>query len=159
MTLNDEFVLGILHRLNLFSNLDSPALIELGNLFKERIYNLNEVIFQEGSVGETMMVIASGEVRVSQIPGPDKEETLVVLKKGDLFGEMAMLDDLPRSATIIAHTNVICLEIKRDDFLAFVRHNCCDSVEVLLKLTRTLSARLRETDAKLKAFISFSQWV
>lgn len=159
MELNDNFVLSILKGLDIFSDLDEQALTELGHLFKERIYDQKEVIFEEGSIGNSMMVIASGEVRISQIPDPKTEETLVILKKGDVFGEMGLLDDLPRSATPIAHTNVITLEISRDDFLNYVLKNCENGVKILLKLSRTLSSRLRETDAKLKAFVSLSQWL
>ncbi|NIN21293.1 MAG: cyclic nucleotide-binding domain-containing protein [Candidatus Aminicenantes bacterium] len=145
--------------MDIFSDLDEQALTELGHLFKERIYDQKEVIFEEGSIGNSMMVIASGEVRISQIPDPKTEEALVILKKGDVFGEMGLLDDLPRSATPIAHTNVITLEISRDDFLNYVLKNCENGVKILLKLSRTLSLRLRETDAKLKAFVSLSQWL
>jgi CRP-like cAMP-binding protein len=159
MKLNDEFVLSILKSLDLFADLDDQALLDLSRLFGERIYDQKEVIFEEGSAGNSMMVIASGEVRISQIPDPKTEETLVILKKGDIFGEMGLLDDLPRSATTIAHTNVITLEIRRDDFLNYVQDNCESGVKILLKLSRTLSSRLRETDAKLKAFVSLSQWL
>jgi CRP/FNR family cyclic AMP-dependent transcriptional regulator len=159
MELNDNFVLSILKGLEIFSDLDEQALMELGQLFKERIYDQKEVIFEEGSIGNSMMVIASGEVRISQIPDPKTEETLMILKKGDVFGEMGLLDDLPRSATPIAHTNVITLEISRDDFINYVLKNCENGVKILLKLSRTLSSRLRETDAKLKAFVSLSQWL
>ena len=106
-----------------------------------------------------MMIIASGEVRVSQTPGDNTEETLVVLKKGDVFGEMSLLEGLPRSATTIAHTNVIVLEITRSDFLDYLEKDSESGVKILLKLCRTLSSRLRETDVKLKTFISLSQWI
>jgi CRP-like cAMP-binding protein len=81
------------------------------------------------------------------------------LKKGDVFGEMALLEDLPRSATTIAHTSVITLEISRDDFLNYIYKNSENGVKILLKLSRILSSRLRETDVKLKTFVSLSRWL
>lgn len=159
MKLNDEHVLAILRGLNLFKGLDDPSLIQLGKLFDERIFNQDEVIFNEGDPGNSMMVIASGEVRVSQTSGEKTEETLMVLKKGDIFGEMGLLDDLPRSATIIAHSNVITMEIARPAFLAFIQKDCISGVRILLTLSRILSARLRETDEKLKTFVNLSQWL
>jgi len=159
MKLNVEFVLDILRGLDLFEGLDDPALRELGKLFEERIYDQDEVIFEEGAPGNSMMVIASGEVRVSQTSGEKNEETLVVLKKGDIFGEMGLLDDLPRSATIFAHSNVITLEITRPAFLTFVQQDSKSGVRILLRLSRILSARLRETDTKLKTFVDLSQWL
>jgi CRP/FNR family transcriptional regulator, cyclic AMP receptor protein len=158
MKLNDEFILTLLQSLDIFKNIESDSLVQLGRRFKERIFNQDEIIIEEGSIGDSMMVIASGEVRVSQTPVPGEEETLMVLKKGDVFGEMAMLEDLPRSATIIAHTHAITLEISRSDFLDYIEKDCKNGVKILLKLSKILSSRLRETDVKLKAFINFSQW-
>jgi CRP/FNR family cyclic AMP-dependent transcriptional regulator len=159
MKLNDDFILDLLQGLDIFENVDSPSLVELGRLFKERIFTQDEIIFQEGSVGGTMMIIASGEVRVSQKMSSDSEEALIILKKGDIFGEMALLEELPRSATVIAHTNAITLEISREDFLDYIRKDCQNGVNILLKLGKILSSRLRETNVKLKAFVTFSQWL
>lgn len=160
MGLNDEFVLSMLSGLDIFADVENTALLELGKMFKERVFDQREVIFEEGSIGNSMMVIASGEVRVSQqAKEAEMEEALVVLKRGDIFGEMALIEDLPRSATIIAHTNVITLEINRTDFLDYLENNCAAGAKILLKLCKILSSRLRETDVKLKTFVSLSQWI
>ncbi|UCH92412.1 MAG: cyclic nucleotide-binding domain-containing protein [Candidatus Aminicenantes bacterium] len=156
--IDSSFVVTMLRGLDIFAGLDDSALTELGHLFKERVFDQQEVIFEEGSIGSSMMIIASGEVRVTQKADTDAEEALVILKKGDVFGEMALLEDLPRSATIIAHTSVITLEISRDDFLNYIHKNSKDGVKILLKISRILSSRLRETDVKLKTFISLSRW-
>jgi len=81
------------------------------------------------------------------------------LKKGDIFGEMSLLEELPRSATIIAHTNVITIEITRDDFFNYIESDPQNGIKILIKLCKILSFRLRETNSKLKAFINFSQWL
>jgi CRP-like cAMP-binding protein len=157
--IDSSFVVTMLRGLDIFAGLDDAALMELGHFFKERVFDQQEVIFEEGSIGSSMMIIASGEVRVTQKSDTDAEEALVILKKGDVFGEMALLEDLPRSATIIAHTGVISLEISRDDFLNYIHKNSKDGVKILLKLSRILSSRLRETDVKLKTFVSLSRWL
>jgi CRP/FNR family cyclic AMP-dependent transcriptional regulator len=154
-----SFVAEILGGVTIFSDLDALSLSELGRFFTERVFDQQEVIFNEGSIGNTMMIITSGEVRVTQESTPNEEEALVILKKGDVFGEMALLEDLPRSATAIAHTSVITLEISRDDFLNYIRENSENGVKILLKLSRILSARLREADVKLKTFVSLSRWL
>jgi CRP/FNR family transcriptional regulator, cyclic AMP receptor protein len=159
MELNDEFILSLLQSLDIFEDIDNSSIIRLGHSFKERVYSQNEIIFTEGSIGSTMMVIASGEVRVTQKPGPGTEETLMILKKGDIFGEMSLLEDLPRSATVIAHTNTIALEICREDFMDFIDKDNKNGIKILLKLSRILSSRLREANVKLKAFVNFSQWL
>jgi CRP-like cAMP-binding protein len=157
--MNYEFNLEILKELDIFSELDSSALRKLCQLFEEKIYNQGEVIFEEGSIENSMMIITSGEVRVSQKADSNTEEALVVLKKGDFFGEMALLDDLPRSATAIAHTNVIIFEISRNHFIDFIDSDAKSGVKVLLQLARILSSRLRETDTKLKTFVNLTKWI
>lgn len=159
--INNSFVVSMLKGLNIFADLDDESLLNLGLLFKEKVFEQLEIIFEEGSIGNSMMIITSGEVRISQKASSDSEaeEALVILKKGDVFGEMALLEDLPRSATTIAHTCVITLEISRDDFLNYIHKNSENGVKILLKLSRILSSRLRETDVKLKTFVSLSRWL
>lgn len=159
MKLNPDFILALLRNLDIFEDMSDPDLVTFGNFFKDRIFVQNEVIFHEGEPGNSMMIIASGEVRVSQTHGPNSEEALMILKKGDIFGEMALLEDLPRSATVIAHSNAITLEISRIDFLNYIEKEPRNGIKILLKLGKTLSSRLRETNAKLKAFVNFSQWL
>lgn len=156
---HNAFVLDILCDLDIFTDIRIDDLKDLSSLFEERIFKRGETIFDEGSVGSTMMIIASGEVRISQKADQETEEALVVLKKGDIFGEMALLEDLPRSATTIAHTDVIIFEIGRENFLEFIESHSYSGMKIVLKLARTLSARLREADVKLKAFVSLSKWI
>lgn len=159
MQYHEDFIAGILKRLNLFSDLEGPSLLKLSKNFKEKVFKEGDTVFTEDSIGNSMMIITSGEVRVSQKSDPGNEEALIILKKGDLFGEMGLLEDLPRSATVIAHTNVVMLEIARTDFLDYLNKEPEAGVKILLKLSRILSSRLRETDTKLKTFISLTQWL
>ena len=159
MNFDDEFIVGILGNINIFKDLTTKTLKTLGSLFDEKVFNNGEIIFKENSIGSSMMVIASGEVRVSQETGPDGEEALIILKKGDLFGEMALLEDLPRTANVIAHSNVILLEVSREKFMNFLENNSEAGVKILIRISQILSFRLRETDTKLKAFISLTKWI
>jgi len=159
MKSQNGFVLGVLSEMELFSEVDYNSLVILSNLFEERVYNQAEIIFEEDSIGTSMMMITSGEVRISQMSDPQTEEALIVLKKGDVFGEMALLDDMARSATAIANTNVIIFEIQRERFLNFIENNKEAGVKILMKLAKILSSRLRETDAKVKAFVSLTKWI
>jgi CRP-like cAMP-binding protein len=154
----DNFVVNLLKGMEIFSDLDFQPLKELSQLFEENIYNEGDIIFEEDSIGNSMMIITSGKVRISQRPDPDSEEALIFLSRGDIFGEMALLDDLPRSATAIAHSDVIIFEISRKNFLYFIDLNTAAGVKILFKLAKILSSRLRETDLKLKTFITLSKW-
>lgn len=155
----DMFILNVLKGLDIFSDVDDHAIRNLSALFEERIYSQEEIILEEGGIGNSMMVITSGQVRVSQTQGPNLEEALIVLKEGDVFGEMALIEDLPRSATIIAHTNVIIFEISRNHFISYIARDSENGLKIVLKLAKILSSRLRETDNKLKAFVKMTQWI
>lgn len=154
-----EPILDFFKNVAIFSDLDDRALHELSNLFLEKEYKQGDTIFSEDSIGNTMMIIYTGEVRVSQTPNPETEEALIVLKKGDFFGEMAMLEELPRSATTIAHTDCVILEINRNHFMNFVEVDSNSGIKILIKLAKIVSARLREADKKLKAFTDLTKWI
>jgi CRP-like cAMP-binding protein len=158
MEMKDDFVIDVLKHADIFEDLDQRSLHELSQLFLERVYNEGETIFEEESIGTSMMIVMSGKVRITQMDGSQSEEALIMLKKGDVFGEMNLFEGLPRSAAAIAHTNVILLEIRREEFLHFIMANADEGVQILMKLGRIMSARLREADLKLKTFIKLNQW-
>jgi CRP-like cAMP-binding protein len=113
-------------------------------------------VFAEGSSGDEMFVVISGRVRISkQVPGVG-EEALAILEPGAWFGEMAMIDDSPRSADALAHTACALAVLRREDLeqLMFVDK---DLAYVLLwTFVRTLSERLRETNAKIQGFFAMA---
>ncbi len=156
--MNDLFY-SLMKELYIFQDLSSNAIKELGKRFVEKIYNKDEIIFKEGDVSNSLMIIASGEVRITQKVSESNEEALMVLKKGDVFGEMALLENLPRTAYAIAHTNVVIFEITRTDFYDFIDKDCENGVKILLKIAMRLSSRLREADIKLKTFLNLTQWL
>lgn len=156
---SQDIIIEILHKLPLFSELHSAAIKELTMLAEERLFHQGETIFEENTNGDSIMVIVSGEVRITQRARVSGEETLTVLRKGDFFGEMALLKELPRSATAIAHSDTCMLEISRDKFKRFIEKDTASSIKILFTLARILSARLREADVKIKAFVNLSQWI
>lgn len=159
MNLDKDIIIGILKNITLFSELNYSAVKELTYLFSERVFQIGETIFAENDTGNSLLVIISGEVRISQRADISGEETLTVLKQGDFFGDMALLEDLPRSATAIAHCDTFMLEISREQFLRFIEKDAASGVKILFTLARNLSARLREADVKIKAFVNLSQWI
>lgn len=112
------------------------------------------VLFEEGAFGDKCFIISSGEVRISKMVPNGGEEALAVLKAGDYFGEMALIDDFPRSAHAIANTDAALLTISKsalDELLFFDKEI---ARKILWTLTRTLSARLRETNDKMAALLA-----
>jgi CRP/FNR family cyclic AMP-dependent transcriptional regulator len=113
--------------------------------FRQR-YRKSEVIFEEGSTGGEMYLIHSGRVLLSVGQNETQQVSLVVLSPGDFFGEMALVDDSPRSATASAvedDTELIVMDRAR--FLFMVRQQ----PEFALSLMHTLCRRLRDMDKRL----------
>ncbi len=159
MNPEQDILIEILKNLSLFNGLGYGAIKELTFLFSERIFQAGETIFEENDSGKSLLVIVSGEVRITQRASVSGEETLTVLKKGDFFGEMALLEDLPRSATAIAHTDACVMEISQERFLRFIEKDTASGVKILITLAKRLSSRLRDADGKIKAFVNLSQWI
>jgi len=112
--------------------------------FRQR-YKKSQVIFEQGSIGSEMYLIR-GKVLLSVRRNEAEESALVVLNPGDFFGEMALVDDSPRSATASAmEDNTELIVIDRARFLFMVRQQ----PEFALSLMHTLCERLRHMDKQL----------
>ena len=98
----------------LFEGLESGVIYEIANMLKVKRFHKNEVIIKEGSFGDSMYFIMDGYVEVVA-QGVD-----VFLKKGDFFGEIALLKDIPRTATVISKTRCELLELNRYSFQSFI---------------------------------------
>ena len=107
-------------------------------------YQPGEVIIQENDLGETAYVITQGRVEVSKELQGQKVH-LAYLGDGETFGEMSMIDEKPRSATVTAVTETGVSEIRRDDFF----NSFQTDPDVALQLLKVLFERLREADARI----------
>lgn len=149
---------SILKKVPLFEGLTHAQLHKIAGIATERKFEGSASIFKEGDLGQEMYVILDGKVRISkQIPGAG-EEALAILERGQYFGEMAVIEDTPRSADAIAHIPCSLWVIGREqlDQLMFTDK---DLAYVLLwTFVRTLSERLRETNEKLRSFFAVSKW-
>jgi hypothetical protein len=108
-------------------------------------YSAGETIFREGELGTEMYILSEGAVEV--VTGEAGRPTVVAtLGKGDFFGEMSLLDDRPRSATIRAKTDVRLLVINGATFGQMLK----DNPEIAVRMMRKLARRLRDTDHLLQ---------
>ena len=146
---NTDQIAACLTKVSLFADLPAVYLRRIAGLGIEETYARGTPVFVEGSVGDKLYVILSGSVRISrQVPGMG-EEALAILKAGDYFGEMALIDDFPRSADAIAHESCKLLVLTKESVadLLFVDRDL--AYDLLWSFVRTLSARLRETNDKM----------
>lgn len=110
----------------------------------EKKLNPGEVLFNEGDKGDVMYLIREGKIKITKGTGED-EKVLAVLKEGDFFGEMAIIDGSPRSAGAIATSSVSLLVIDKETFKSKIKEN--PLIEYVLE---TLSRRLRTTDEQIR---------
>lgn len=116
-----------------------------------RSHPTGTVLFREGERGEKMYVIRSGKVNIWKHISDD-EITLAVLGPGEFFGEMALLEGLPRSAGATVVEEAVLIELEHAAFETLVRKNG----EIAVRLMRRLSGRLREADRQIQALMSRS---
>ena len=137
----------ILEKVPLFYGLSPEAMQNLVQATTRKTYPKDTTLVEENETGETLYMIFSGKVKVTNI-GPDgKEVILSVLGPGEFFGEMALLDDEPRSATVVTMEKTEMISLRRKEFFFLLENN----KEILAKLLSTISGRLRHANAQIRS--------
>ncbi|MGD2163413.1 MAG: cyclic nucleotide-binding domain-containing protein [Anaerolineales bacterium] len=136
----------ILDSVELFEGLNSSELDTLADVCEERVYPGNQIITQQGELGEELFVVFDGFVEVvrSGVAPEVAPRTIVNLGVGQIFGEMALVDRGPRSATVKAASDKAkLLVIKRDDFDQICEANHHIGYVVMRNIAADLSFKLR----------------
>jgi len=144
-----------LTKIDLFSGLKPQALELVAKVATEETHAAGTKIFQHGDAGDKLYLIIEGRVRISREVAGMGEEALAVFGPGQVFGEMALLDESPRSADARVHERCRLLAIPKEGFddLLFLHKDL--AYEVLWNVVRLLVTRLRETTDKL-TFLTIS---
>jgi CRP-like cAMP-binding protein len=129
----------LLAQVGLFADLSDSELVGLAALMRPRPYAKDEVVFLRGDTGTAFYVIASGRVKITLSSPDGKELILRRLTSGSSFGELALLDDEPRSADAVATEQSLLLVLQREAFRQFL----AEHHEVATKLLGTVSMWLR----------------
>src|SRR5579862_5008869 len=138
-----------LARVSFFDGLSREALALIAEVTAEEAHATGTKIFQYGDPGDKLFIILEGKVRISREVAGMGEEALAVLGPGEVFGEMSLLDESPRSADARVHERCRALVITKESFddLLFLYKDL--AYEVLWNCVCLLSVRLRETNDKL----------
>ncbi len=131
----------------IFADLDQPTLEKIAGLGKTKSYEKDETILVEEDAGSALFVITKGKVKVARQSSDGREVILTILSESDFFGEMAILDGLNRSATVVATEDSELFIIQRQDFVNLLKEH----PEISISLLQELTARLRAADMKIKA--------
>ncbi|RMG16507.1 MAG: cyclic nucleotide-binding domain-containing protein [Deltaproteobacteria bacterium] len=140
----------VLRRSRLFDMLSNEEVDLLASLSQLREFQAGEVVFEEGSEGDALYVIAEGEVEVVRKEG-GAEKVLASLGAPEFFGEMSVIDKETRSATVRAKSPTRLLRLTVDNLMTFRKAYRDGFTFIVINIARILSHRLRETNAQLAA--------
>lgn len=138
---------SILQKHPVFSALSEPEIERLldRKVSREKRFREGATILREGEPGESIFLIGSGQVNVVLLGKDDQQVLLTTLKAGEFFGEMALFERRPRSATAIAAGKCVLLEVEGDEFLKLIEAH----PEIEVKVTAQVSARLRRVGQQI----------
>lgn len=133
-------MIRFLQEIPLFQGLSSQQLQSLSQDVQSRYFGRGDIIFREGDPGQLLYLVQSGQVRI-YVNGLNGSETSVILfgRPGDMFGELAVIDGLPRSATAVALDKTTLYTINRENFRQRMLHN----PQLVLNFMKELTYRVR----------------
>jgi CRP/FNR family transcriptional regulator, cyclic AMP receptor protein len=135
----------LLRTVPIFSELTDGDIASLGRLTSRRRFPKDTVVFFENEEGDSFFMILEGRIKVTILGDDGREVILSMLGAGDFFGEMALLDNEPRSATAIAVEETELLSLHRTDFQTVLT----DNRSINVALIKVLTARLRRANHQI----------
>ncbi|MBI3580273.1 MAG: cyclic nucleotide-binding domain-containing protein [Ignavibacteriales bacterium] len=140
---------SLLSKVPAFANLSARELKEVAAIVHKREYQPAESVFFQGDPGLGMYIIQEGEISITIAEKDGGEKELAVLSEGDFFGELALLDESPRSATAICRTKCSLIGFFRPDLFQLIEKKTNLGIKIVLKLAEIVAERLRKTDREL----------
>ena len=134
--------------------IDADALVRLAAALEEKNYSDGEAVFAEGDPGDSMFFILKGNIRIEKratAPGASNK-TLTVLKEGDYFGEMALMDQKPRSASAVTTGSARILRLSKAEFDQIQHSGSVAAMRVLFAMIQTSSERIRRLSSQLVVY-------
>lgn len=128
----------------IFKTLSDEDFIQIAEVAREEKFKSGEIIFEEDSPADSFYIIADGEVEILKKITEHNFERLAIKKEGDVFGEMAIIDDLPRSATIRAIKDCTVLKLSKNLFNELLRTFSHIAIEV----SRNICQVVRDTNSR-----------
>ena len=138
-----------------FTDLKEPDIEALSSICQEENFKNGDTIFPEEGPAAKMYIIKAGSVKITK-KVKDQENTIAVINAGEFFGEMALLDGMPRSAAAKAGADTTVLTITRDNYQALRAKSPQTALKIVDILVKVLSNRLRQANKNLEV-ISF--WI
>jgi CRP-like cAMP-binding protein len=138
--------LALLRQHPLFRELPEPAIERLGTYMKARKIPRGTTIFAKGDPGTGLLGVVAGSVKISVASADGRDIVLNIIQRGEIFGEIALLDGHPRTADAIAVSDCELVTIERREFMQFLRNQ----PEIMLQFVEILCTRLRRTSEQVQ---------
>lgn len=145
---NKQAILTVLKSIPVFRDLSARELATIEKTLHKRLYDAGEIIFNQGVPGAGMYIIIEGEVAIIH---EETGQELARLGEREFFGELALLEEAPRSATAVARTKTIVLGFFQSDLFGINERNPRLGNKIILRLARIIGERLRHSNDKLHA--------
>src|SRR5260370_18909785 len=146
-------VIELLRSMEVFAALDESQLGKIGRLLREVKHSENDVIFNQGDVGDGLYIVLAGRVRIATNDHFGRERVLAFYGPGEFFGDMAVLTGAPRSASATASTDVRLLQLRKDDFDILVTTN----VGIMRGMMRVIVDRQAAANTRLTQEVGATQ--
>ncbi len=146
--------INLLKKITLFQDLNEKEIKQILKLTTPKTVPAGGMIIQEGDAGDSMYILCRGEVEITKrlalvLDEETPNERIIIrlrAEEGVCFGEMSLLEDEPRSATVTALTDCSLKEMGRSDFLNLIKRDSDMGCKILLRLAQMLSKYLRKTN-------------
>ena len=142
----EERIVRLLKFVPLFSKLDDNELTQISDQCVKRECSKDQVLFVEEETGQTLFIILKGTVKISRTSDEGKEVILTILKSGDFFGELSLLDGKGRSATVIAMSDTELMMLRRSEFMLILEKY----PHIAIELIKVLADRIRKCDVQIE---------
>lgn len=142
----DQELVTLLTETDIFQNLTELEIQELSHRLVKKKYESGKEIFREGDPGGKMLIISSGSVEIQKLRSHGTGRVVIArFERAGVIGEMSLIDNLPRSATVIAVRPTVVYELDKDGFNDLLENQKDISIKTLVGLAKLLSIRLRNT--------------
>jgi CRP-like cAMP-binding protein len=136
-----------------FNELSDRQLKTVSGILFDRKYEIDELIFEEGQPGAALFLILDGKVAI-EMPRENHTTRLAILERGAFFGEMALLDEAPRSANARSLERTYTLALYRNDLSQLIQRDPQTACQIYRALAHMVADRLRSTNQLIQMEIS-----
>ncbi len=156
MAMNKADKLKLLKTLYLLEGIPKDQLETLGEFLNPVTFEDGKTVFAEGTKGDSLFFVSSGQIRISKQVKGQPPKDLAILGPGDCFGEMALIEDVPRSASATAFGKTVLFQLGRKDLNAWLKSHPDLAMGFFAEMVQVQSRRLRRTSSELTLLFDLS---